>query len=288
VYNETYLTTTNDGLQVNLMGMRGGRLTLWNPSTGAWEVRSIQFGGQPNCLQHCFNGSAYVDGVANQSLVNGKVYYVYMFLPAADQTIPRFNFCASLHDTPQTRYGFTQEGGHPYYIDGQGNTCTLVGMAFPLNSSIGSVLGGANCRILTSSSPWGAPSQPLPANSTQMGCTFSNTSPAEIKPELGIYACQWAWRGARSHFNGRIADGSIGSPCAVFLRPFAKSIVHPTQIHYGPTIIAQFPGVGYNLPLGGSGVSLALDDGAYYYGIEGWVTGGAAHIQLEHIVEGWI
>jgi hypothetical protein len=282
VFNQTYLTTSADGLQVNLQGIGGGRLTLWHPGDQAWVDRVIPY-HDGNNIQHCFNGTAYVNGVPNQSLSNGTVYYAYMFLPAGNPTVPRFNFCASL---PASRYTFSGEG-HPFYVDGQGNKGTLVGMVYPLNGSVLSVLASQGSRILTSSSPWGAPSQPLPANTGQGGGTFSNTSPAEINPGLGIYACQWAWRGARSHFSGRIADSSGGTPCSVFFRPFARSVVHGT-VHYGPVVIVQFPSSGYNVPLGGSGVSLALDDGVYYYGLEGWVSHGAAHIQVEHIVEGWI
>jgi hypothetical protein len=282
VYTDTYLTTTNDGLQVNLQGMRGGRLTVWHPIDQTWVERIIPY-HDGNYIQHCFNGTTYVNGAPNQSLQNGKVYYVYMFLPASDPSIPRFNFCASLHDSPSSRYAFNGSG-HPYFVDSQGNTGTLVGMAFPLNGSLLSIASGANCRFLTSNSPWGAPSQPLSANSTQMGGTFSNSAPQEINPDLGIYTCQWAWRGCRSHFVGRIGP-NIGLP-TVFLRPFARSMVNQ-NVHYGPTVIIQFAG-NVNVPIGGSGVSLALDDGAYYYGLEGWTSGGAAHIQLEHIVEGWV
>lgn len=280
---QTYLTTTDDGHKVNVMGMGGGQVTLFNPATQDWEDRGIQFGGQADCLQGCFDNTAYVNGVPNQSLQNGTMYYVYLFLPVNDQSKPRFNFVSSL---PASRYGFTLDGGQPYFVDGQGNTCTLIGMAYPLNGSVLSKLGGANCRILTSNSPWGAPSQPLPANSGQGGGTFSNTSPAEINSDLGVYACQWAWRGCRSHFSGRIADNS-GSP-TVFLRGFARSMLDPNTVHYGPLYIVQFPVAGFNVPLGGSGVSLALDDGVYYYGLEGWVSHGAAHIQVEHVVEGWV
>lgn len=283
--NQTYLTTTNDGQQVNIMGIAGGEITLWNPVAGAWEDRLIVCGGgNPDRLQPCFNNTAYVDGVANQSLQNGVIYYAYLFLPASDPSTPRFNFVSSL---PTSRYGFQPNGGLATFTDSQGNICTLVGMVYPLAGSILSVMGGAGSRILTSSSPWGSPSQPLPANSGQRGGTFTNTSYAQINTDLGIYACQWAWRGCRSHFIGRIADSSVGSPCTAYLRPFAVSMLDST-VYYGPEIIVQFPSVGFNVPIGGSGVSLALDDGAYYYGIQGKVGGGAAHIQVEHVVEGWV
>lgn len=265
-----YLTHTDNGQSVHAQGWMGGDIMLWNPSTSLYEVHSIGFNG---VIQHCFNNTAFVDGTANQSLVNGKHYYVYMFLNAGTPTI---NFISSL---PSSRYDFTSDG-YPIKTDSQGNKCTLLGAVSPVSGNIGNIMGGQGARVVTVSSPWGAKRQTLPCNAGEIGKLVTSTSYTEIT-EMSIIACSWAWEGATSHIAGRIAENS-GLP-ALFIQPFAKNLV-TNDMYYGATVIAQFPSAGFNIPYAGNGVELALDDGVYKFGIMAKVTNGACQLTLEHVV----
>jgi hypothetical protein len=282
---EAYLTTTTDGQSVNVQALCGGRLRMYDPGTSAFATVQLGNGGIPT-LQNCFNGSAYVEGIANQSLVNGLPYYVGMMLQGGAPTV---NFWQRGFTDLQNRYVFQPGEGIPVYTDLQGNKSTLVGMVLPIGGSIYSVLGGSNARILSSNSPWSnVPVQALPANSGQAGISFTNSAPAEIMPALGIYACSWAWRGATSRWGGRAANGAGTTFSTIFIRPFARGL-SSNATHYGPTTIHQTSGNGVNTAVSGNGVSLALDDDAYYFGIEAWTGGGSqVALNIEHTVDGYI
>lgn len=277
-----YMTHSNDALSPTTLGFMGAQLPIWD---GTQFAQTALPGNA--IIQNGFNSTAWLDGVANQNLVANKAHYVYIF----DAANPKINFSRQM--TPGSRYGFFGTAGIPSYTDAHGNVGTLLGMVLAKDGKIGNVLGGINSRILCSSSPFlSVPQQGLTANSGQTGGTFSNlwsggTGLAEINSQLGIYACQWAWRGISNDFKGRIADSSTGSPCTVYLQARATSM-ETGATYDGPLIIHQFAYVGQNTAVTIGGVNLALDDGAYYYTLRGAVSGGAAHIQVQHVLDGWL
>lgn len=280
-----YITTSNDGKRVQLQGLMGANILLWDMVQAKFV--DVSLADWPHMYQPCFNKTAVIDGTPNQTLANNVPYYVGLYLKP-NATEPTFNFIPRGFSPQTGRYTINGVNGIMTQPDLAGNVCTLLGMASSINASVLSILSGAGARILTSQSPFmNVPAQALPANTTQTGGTFNNTVEAELFPSLlRIRACQWAWRGVRSTFTGRLADNG-GNMSTVFLRPFARNIL-TGSFHSGPVIIAQPSYAGQNIPIGGTGVSLALDDGVYDYGINGWVSHGQAHIQIEHIVEGWV
>lgn len=286
---EAYLTTTNDGQAVNIQGLCGGRISVFDPSTGSFGIEQLP---ATLFLQNCFDGSAWVEdpttGVISpsRSLVSGSTYYVGLKKPGAASPLDVAFWTSGFVD-PSKRYRFNGDG-IPVYTDPAGTKCTLVGMVHPVNGSVLSLLAGPNGRAITSTQPWARPqAQALPVNSGDYGQTIDGQTPINVIPQANIIACGWAWRGVKSKWSGRVANGSGTAFGTLFMQPFARGLSTGT-FNYGQTLIHQITGAGVNTTLCFDGVSLAINDDAFEFGLNAWVNGSAMYLDLTQVVDAYL
>lgn len=163
----------------------GGYIPLYEPTLGGFALREISAGGIPGGDQNLFNGTAYIEGVANQTLANNTFYYVYLFIPQVGNPnlFPAMNFSTTAPNNTST-------GGMPIYQDLSGNINTVIGAVYTFVQNVQFVGQGNNCQAPTVS--WWNPQTIQMQSSQGGGGGFTNAAFVEMNTNQRISLCALA------------------------------------------------------------------------------------------------
>lgn len=124
---------------INLSNFDGGGLILQSPLTGGF--RMCRMGGA-GITQNFFNGTAYIEGVANQSAASDTWYFVYVFNANGDNEFDwKFDLSATVD-------GISHIG---HRIKSNDPSRTLAGLAYSMDGGFGFNGSGNNPHILVRS-----------------------------------------------------------------------------------------------------------------------------------------
>ena len=298
---EFYFGNDDLGKRLFLLGRNGAKANLWNPDISQYVDVVIPPGGGVEAS--LFDDTAYVDGIPEQSLQEGKAYYAYGFLPVGGGSgLPKMNFTNQGFDGVN-RYvmnvGNMNPARVPEWVDPQGNKCLLAGMCYVLNDpviglTVRSVPFGyppsspSSPRWLCSPSPWNdSPAQPLPATTGQAGGAIIGAAMHEINQQYHrITSCYWAWRGPWSMLEGFAWSDTANSEINAQIR--CRNLAVPGSLYQAVQAPATVTCIaaGQKVPIR-THSALALDDGVYEFSFWASCSTGNASYNVTHTLHGW-
>lgn len=287
-----FIVADHDSAKINL----SQSVRVYNPDVGYWL--SLNNGLVTRGLS---DGTAYVDGVPNQSLQPNRIYYAFAFIPTGQGHLGINGVQLDLIDKwftsgdPSGRYSVGDNG--PYIIDSKGNTGALVGMVSTYQgksvwsyfSRDEAVMKGATPGNYTSSSPWSLRfQQPLAVyTDTPIRGTVAAPYGIELDPKLRTIVTSWERkrqnaRSDRYYLNGYVQLDTVGATAMINIA--ATPLWGSGQAQYLASTRVTATSAGQILPIY-LAAQVPPSDGAYLFSVSASLDKGAMTYTFQPVVQ---